>query len=395
MLTRGPDVTVTRELEPEKHDTSALTAKSPEALIEEARQRQRRRQLWVVVVLFLLATALVVGVLLSGGSGTSKTGRAGSGREQGHNPVGTAVKKNAVDLAATPNGWVPFAYENAQVPSVPSSWVIERENCGTNNAEPGVIFLDGPCPGMPVCLRLPRCAPTEPNDWVALSSLPYPPASYRGHPTYMVNGYAVYKDVVPYECNSCVPAYDVPSLGVEITGAGTLLPKLLGTLSPSPRDVVLESGQAPTPPSFWRRQSFDGLSVAVPKSWPIEHATFYDDCWFLDNLSDSPSVVLNTGASGVDQWSPSCEDQQGVPTSPVIAAPNGVLIDPGGFRREGTTGSCVNINGLSVCLVTSDPYGELTLSVQVPGRVYPTAVEIGLAGSGQVARTILYSIEKA
>ena len=38
---------------------------------------------------------------------------------------------------------------------------------------------------------------------------------------------------------------------------------------------------------------------------------------------------------------------------------------------------------------------ELVLTVEVPGRILPTAVEIGLSGSGEVARTILYSMEKA
>jgi hypothetical protein len=68
------------------------------------------------------------------------------------------------------------------------------------------------------------------------------------------------------------------------------------------------------------------------------------------------------------------------------------MIDPGPYRREGTTGTCLEINGLQVCIITSDQFGELTLSVAVPGRMFPVAVEIGLAGDGCTARTILHSI---
>ena len=66
-------------------------------------------------------------------------------------------------------------------------------------------------------------------------------------------------------------------------------------------------------------------------------------------------MILNSGTSGIDEYSASCGDQGGIQTTTLTPAPNGVLIDPGGYRREGTTGSCNNINGLSVCVVTSDP----------------------------------------
>jgi hypothetical protein len=109
-------------------------------------------------------------------------------------------------------------------------------------------------------------------------------------------------------------------------------------------------------------------------------------------VPEANAVVLNAGTTGVNWQSDTCENEQGLHPVHVAAAPDGLLIDPGGYRPEGTTGSCHNMNELSVCMVTSDPYGELTLSVEVPGHLYPVAVEIGLAGNGMVARTILYSM---
>ena len=62
-------------------------ADSPEALIEEARQRQRRRRLWTAVVVVVLAVASVIGAVISGGSGTPRSGR----RPSGHGSPGEFV----------------------------------------------------------------------------------------------------------------------------------------------------------------------------------------------------------------------------------------------------------------------------------------------------------------
>ena len=91
-------------------------------------------------------------------------------------------------------------------------------------------------------------------------------------------------------------------------------------------------------------------------------------------VPESNDVVLNAGTTGVNEQSERCESSQGFHPVRVAADPQGLLIDPGGYRPEGTTGGCKNMNSLSVCVVTSDPYGELTLSVEVPGHVYPVQI---------------------
>ncbi len=55
----------------------------------------------------------------------------------------------------------------------------------------------------------------------------------------------------------------------------------------------------------------------------------------------------------------------------VTTPPEGLLVDPGAYRREGTTGTCSESTGVQVCIITSDQFGELTLSVAVPGTSCP------------------------
>jgi hypothetical protein len=55
---------------------------------------------------------------------------------------------------------------------------------------------------------------------------------------------------------------------------------------------------------------------------------------------------------------------------------------------------CLSLHGLTACPATSPAYSILVLKVTVPGRSKPIYVSIGLAGSGMVARTILYSLRE-
>jgi len=83
-----------------------------------------------------------------------------------------------------------------------------------------------------------------------------------------------------------------------------------------------------------------------------------------------------------------------VPLGQDMAA-NGVVIDPGQYgplQGSPDFGRCLSIHGLSVCPTVRSHYGVLVLAVHIPGMAHPVAVEIGLAGNGVVARTILYSL---
>jgi hypothetical protein len=74
----------------------------------------------------------------------------------------------------------------------------------------------------------------------------------------------------------------------------------------------------------------------------------------------------------------------------------GAVIDPGpnGPITQGKQfAPCLTINGLTVCPTTTDNFGVLVLSIHVPDKSVPVAVEIGLGDSGTAARTILHSLQ--
>ena len=62
---------------------------------------------------------------------------------------------------------------------------------------------------------------------------------------------------------------------------------------------------------------------------------------------------------------------------------------------ESAFNRCLQVNHLTVCPATSPAYSILFLKVTVPGGATPVIVSIGLAGNGNVARTILYSLKAA
>jgi hypothetical protein len=83
---------------------------------------------------------------------------------------------------------------------------------------------------------------------------------------------------------------------------------------------------------------------------------------------------------------------------PVRPPTDGLVIDPGKYGPLSSTttyGRCFPNHTLTVCPSISDPYGILVLAVRVPGTSAPVAVEIGLAGDGIVARTVLDSLRVA
>ena len=212
----------------------------------------------------------------------------------------------------------------------------------------------------------------------------------------LVNGITVYRYEGGEQFTDVVHSiWLVPSLGVQLILTGPLSTTVLQTLTHSPRSVALAAGPAPSVPSSWHRVNIGGLSIAFPPTFREQHLTSWvSSCKVPANVTmpAPPTAVFTTGVS---EMPTAC----GLEVSTTIETPSdGLLIDPGirGPLEGGASydGRCLNLNGLTACPTTTDVYGVLVLDVGVPGND-PVAVEIGLAGSGEVARTILYSIEKA
>jgi hypothetical protein len=293
----------------------------------------------------------------------------------------------AVDTAATPLGWSPVAYGNAQV-SVPSNWVIGLYECDFLSSG-GTVWLDTPRPFRPV----EGCAPGTNDNAVSIRPETVAPAGARRA---SVNGITVFW--------TGDESYAVPSLSVEVSTFGPMAGRILRTLSRSPEAVALAPGPAPVVPSSWHRVSYGGVSLAVPSVWlntnetewsagvcsPVVAPDYADSVLFVSGTSMSPDHL--------------CAAPQEPPV-PEVQPVDGVAIDPGPYgpiQGDSDFASCLTIHGLPACPVTYDYYGAIVLSVRVPANPVPAgvethrvAVEIGLAGNGMVARTILYSMRSA
>jgi hypothetical protein len=299
----------------------------------------------------------------------------------------TAKTPPAVDLAATPAGWVSVAFGNAQI-SVPAAWWVLYNSypCPTGSP-PGEVFVDPP-PGLFAC---PLEIAPGPSTTVSFGPPRSPLSNVLGHPE-VINGISVYPDPTGPQSS-----YLVPSLGVEITVDGPLGQRVLHTLTWSPRSVVLAPGSSPSVPSSWRWVTFAGLRFSVPANWPINRTAVTPGlgaiCETLGVAFASTTVTLSTDVRPM--LLPPCAYFPPTPQQPE----NGVQVDSG-LRTEPTvtlslSPHCLVLHGLTACPATSPAYSILVVRMNVPGRDKPVFVSIGLAGNGMVARTILDSVRGA
>ena len=304
------------------------------------------------------------------------------------------TKLPVVDLSATPPGWVPVAYGDAQV-SVPATWDVLFNVCVIGSSV-GDVYLN---PSGGFCT-----AQGPPKGKTNITLLPVTDGEFQGSPSSngprsVINGISVY-DLYSYGPAPYVGTdYLVPSLGVEVAAEGPLARRVVDTLTRSPRAAALTSGPAPAVPSGWRTMVFEGLAFATPSSWPVtrtsvDHGLGYPCATPGVALMDS-GVVLST-----DQKPYGYDCVATVPPGPQTPQ-DGIQVDTGSKTLSqwnlhiAFSTRCLHLHGLTACPATSPAYSILVLKVTVPGRNKPVYVSIGLAGNGMVARTILYSLRTA
>jgi hypothetical protein len=337
------------------------------------------RSRWVVC---LIAVAVLGAACTSGAAVSTTTSSPVTSTTNPTHPTPTT----AVDLAATPTGWVSVAYRDAQL-SVPSDWVaLYHEPPCVIGHPPGEVF-DNPLSGTFSC---PAETAPEPSTFVELDALS---RTARRGSVMTINGIVVRRAVRPPH------TYLVPSLGVQITVSGRLASRVLRTLTRSPRAVALGSGTPPSVPPGWHNVTFRGMSFEVPRSWPVGRTAVAgrdvaQPCSASGVAFAEPEVALST-------------DRQRFPVAycPVLPPPrplpptDGVEVDAGSITQFPVALSfsrhCLHFDGLSACPASTPAYSILILRVALQGRRTPLLVSIGLAGSGIVARTILYSLRAA
>jgi hypothetical protein len=298
-------------------------------------------------------------------------------------PTTTVTKPiPAVDISATPTGWVPVAFGDAQV-SVPATWaVLTKGSCAGPEPfiELGVNDLNLLC-----------SKPSRPT--VQITPLGQVPRTYR-------QVKAEWLDGIPVWLGPKVGAYVtyfVPTLNVEVWVRGATGTRVIDTLAVSPRSVVLASGPAPPVPSSWRAVIFAPLKFLVPANWPVNRTRVTPGLESICQINGvaflTTMVTLSTDA--LPYLVTTCLKYPS-PRQPM----NGVQVDVGTktlsewnlnivFSKH-----CLKLHGLTACPATSPAYSILIFSVTVPGRSKPVLVSIGLAGNGMVARTILYSLKE-
>lgn len=305
--------------------------------------------------------------------------------------VTAPTKLPAVDLSATPKGWVPVAYGDAQV-SVPATWDVLFNVCVFGSSV-GDVYVN---PSGGFCT-----AQKPPKGRTTVTLLPETDGEFHGSPSSygqlsVINGIAVYA-LYNYGHGPYVGTdYLVPSLGVEVAAEGPLARRVVATLTRSPRTAALATGPAPSVPASWHQVTFAGLRFSVPGDWAVTRTSTWNGCGPVQ-VALPQSVTLDTDKTFQAM---SCAPSGAFPVTPS----NGVRVDAGAQGPTGSSsptgsfspaGSCLNLGGLKVRPSRTPDYSILFLKVTVPGRSKPVYVSIGLAGNGMVARTILYSLRPA
>jgi hypothetical protein len=289
-----------------------------------------------------------------------------------------AASMPAVDQGATPAGWVPVDYGNAQL-SVPASWSLlsgGAESCGQTT---GVLIIgQGTCcpPGMGMA----QSAGTS----IVRLSVTAPTASLHG-PHTLVNG-------IPLYAPGVASVYLATSLDAELAFTGPAQLRVLHTLTVSPRAIVLRSGGAAAIPPSWMWVSFDGLRFAVPPTWNVTHDAHAPPCGTDIVLPQSGVTLANGPALPLPCPIPEAEIR------PVRQVP-GIEVD--GYKTPSQslpTGTrCVGprlLHSLPVCVDASPAYGVLIAQVR-SAQSGPITVKIGMYARGIVAKMILHSIQRS
>ena len=293
-----------------------------------------------------------------------------------------------VDTTATPKGWVPVDYGDAQI-SVPASFsVVYRGQYPCDvQTQVGTLFV-GSSPNT-ACLTSPRNA----NTTVVYLRLQRFPSEYLHLEDSVVrNALRLYG----LELNG-VFGYYSPFLGAVVASAGPLAQQVINTITASPRAFALAEGPTPKISRSWRTITFAGIKLAAPSGWTVSRATrtmgLGDICRAPTALAFfSTQVTLSSDAQKL--LIPLCPRSGDSPQPPA----NGVQIDSG-LQTEPLVSlsfsRCWSVQGLTVCPASSPAYSILVLKVTVPGRSKPVYLSIGLAGNGMIARTIQYSLRAA
>jgi hypothetical protein len=298
-------------------------------------------------------------------------------------PQATTVAPPAAE-SATPAGWAPVPYQDAQL-SVPGSWLVETSQqleCGFGDYD-GMIFT-GVTPGLPKGWK---CGLTANLAWI-LPAGKIPKGLTHRKPTAVLGGIPVYR----LTSAKGTTAYLVPELGVRIGARGKLAARVLATLTRSPLDVVLRAGSAARVPAGWTWRQFGGLVFATPRSWSLQR----EDEWGTCGTGLRPSALLLIDATKPPMYFPCPLPLQNASHD---KAEPGLVVVTGKYAAKSvgeSYGRCQSRRGVRICLSSVTGQGGLSAGVLIFTVTRPhqaaTYFLLGLSGSGANARAVFDSI---
>jgi hypothetical protein len=340
-------------------------------------------------VLAVVAASLVAAGCTSGGSAAKGTTTTSTTVR----PAPTTTTLPTVPTSATPAGWVPVDFGEAQI-SVPADWYVGYNTTCRPPAPPGTVFVGTtrttPCPSVP------------------LSSVSLVPVVYLAPLTNVwdhLEMHASHVNGIRVEQVGSGDVYLVPNLGVVLSASGPGVARVVHSLTRSPAAVVLAHGPAPPVPPSWRTVTAGGVRFAVPGSWTTTYTKIDEgSCGFEPALYPAGGVVVDSDKTF---GAPSCPPPPQL--SHVDSPTDGVILNlragsPALWQAPPALTPCLHRDGLVACTYprstvgSADQFDELDIifvQVTVPGQSGHELLEIGLAGDGMVARTILYSLRAA
>lgn len=333
-----------------------------------------------------LAMALLAGACTRGGSTVE-------GATEGPPPTTTAPAPPVL-TTATPAGWVPVDFGDAQV-SVPPGWSVAYDAGCVAPAPPGTIYVGHS--GYDHCPE----APAGRAPAVLLAPLPVQSSSpATAPPERTIDGIAVWGQMERDGYGS----FEVPALGVEIFIRGRLGLAILATLIGSPATVALARGAAPGVPRSWKWVTAGDVRFAVPGSWRTAASNLAEvGCGFEPDIRPADSVLVDTDRAVEVPICPAVQVRRPIPPADGVVVnehPRSPSVPVATIVRS----ACLHLHGLTACpyertpTASNDRTSELDIlfvQTSVPGGAGHELLEIGLAGDGTVARTILYSLRPA
>ncbi|HLX78184.1 MAG TPA: hypothetical protein VKR27_04810 [Acidimicrobiales bacterium] len=230
-------------------------------------------------------------------------------------------------------------------------------------------------------------ASTAPANLVRLGPLPEHSGSLARDQSRVIRGNRVYQSVLHGSISGTV--YLVPALGIELMASGPLAQRVIDSLAPSIRRVVLQDRSRVSIPTSWRSVTFSGLRIKVPPAWHVSRSTLAFGCEQTDIAFSATSVVLDTDSNA-----------EAIPC-PYIPPPrlgsDGIQVDAGSAAAPNILPKHARrlvLNGLEMLLDNEYPFSVLVFDVLLPGRSMPIEVRIGL-GTANSAAAVLRSMRAA